>query len=32
MMERLASERGVRVGYASLEDLDQLWNEAKAQE
>jgi MazG family protein len=32
MMERLASERGVRIGYASLEDLDHLWNEAKAQE
>jgi len=28
-MERLAAERGVRIGYAGLEELDALWTEAK---
>lgn len=28
-MERLAGVRGVRIGYAGLEELDGLWNEAK---
>src|SRR5213079_834332 len=30
-VERLAAERGVDVGRASLEDLDRLWDEVKAQ-
>jgi MazG family protein len=29
-MERLAAERGVEVGRASLEELDRLWDEVKA--
>jgi MazG family protein len=29
-LERLASERGVVLGSASLEELDALWNEVKA--
>ena len=28
-MERLAPERGVEIGRASLEELDRLWDEAK---
>jgi ATP diphosphatase len=28
-MERLAAQRGVRIGYAELDELDALWNEAK---
>ena len=31
-VERLAAERGVDVGRASLEELDRLWDEAKAAE
>jgi MazG family protein len=31
-VERLAAERGVRVGRASLAELDQLWDEVKARE
>src|SRR2546429_832016 len=30
-VERLAAERGVEVGRASLEELDRLWDEVKAQ-
>ena len=30
-VERLAAERGVDVGRASLEELDRLWDEVKAQ-
>jgi len=30
-MERLAEQRGVEIGRASLDDLDKLWNEVKAQ-
>jgi MazG family protein len=30
-IERLAKERGVVVGQASLEELDKLWDEVKAQ-
>jgi MazG family protein len=30
-VERLAAERGLDVGRASLEQLDQLWDEVKAQ-
>src|SRR6266403_520230 len=30
-VERLAAERGVDIGRASLEQLDRLWNEVKAQ-
>ncbi len=30
-VEQLAAERGVDVGRASLEELDRLWNEVKAQ-
>jgi len=30
-MERLARERGVDVGRASLEALDRLWDEVKTQ-
>ena len=29
-VERLAAERGVDVGRASLEELDELWDEVKA--
>lgn len=29
-MERLAAQRGIRIGYARLEELDRLWDEAKA--
>lgn len=29
IMEALAAKRGVRIGYASLEELDKLWDEAK---
>ncbi len=29
-VERLAAERGVRVGYVGLEQLDALWTEAKS--
>src|SRR5207245_2038920 len=29
-VERLAAERGVEVGRASLEELDRLWDEVKA--
>lgn len=32
MLERLARERGVRLGEASLEALDALWEEVKASE
>jgi MazG family protein len=32
IMERLAAERGVRIGYASLEELDRLWEESKGRE
>ena len=28
-MEKLAQERGLEVGRASLEDLDRLWDEVK---
>ena len=28
-MERLAGERGIRIGYAGLEELDRLWDESK---
>lgn len=31
-MERLARERGVRIGYVGLDELDGLWEEAKAQD
>lgn len=31
-IERLAAERGVRVGQAGLEELDRLWDEAKTLE
>lgn len=31
-MEQLASRRGVRIGHASLEELDRLWDETKQQE
>lgn len=29
-VERLAAQRGIRMGHASLEDLDRLWEETKA--
>ena len=29
-VERLAAERGMHIGYVGLEELDALWNEAKA--
>lgn len=32
MLERLAKERGVVLGEASLEELDRLWDEVKARE
>jgi MazG family protein len=28
-MERLAAQRGIRIGYAGLEELDRLWEETK---
>lgn len=28
-MEKLAVERGIRIGYAGLEELDRLWEETK---
>jgi MazG family protein len=28
-METLAAERGIEIGYASLEELDRLWDEVK---
>jgi MazG family protein len=31
-MERLAPQRGVRMGHATLEELDRLWDETKAAE
>ncbi len=31
-LERLARERGVELGQASLEELDKLWDEVKAEE
>jgi len=31
-VERVAAERGLRVGEATLEELDALWNEVKKQE
>jgi len=31
-VERLAAERGVDVGRASLEDLDRLWDEVKTRD
>ena len=31
-LERLAPERGIRLGEASLEDLDRLWDEIKERE
>jgi ATP diphosphatase len=31
-VERLAAERGLRVGAASLEELDALWDEMKQAE
>ena len=31
-VERLAAERGLKVGAASLEELDRLWDEVKVQE
>jgi uncharacterized protein YabN with tetrapyrrole methylase and pyrophosphatase domain len=31
-VERLAAERGLKVGSASLEALDELWDEIKAAE
>ena len=31
-VERLAAERGVEVGRASLEELDRLWDEVKARD
>src|SRR5437879_4990496 len=31
-VERLAAERGVELGRASLEELDRLWDETKAAE
>ncbi len=30
-MERLAAQRGIRMGYADLGELDQLWEETKSQ-
>jgi|SRR5207253_9043160 len=30
-VERLAAERGLQMGQASLEDLDRLWDEVKGQ-
>jgi len=30
-MERLAEQRGVEIGRASLDELDKLWDEVKAQ-
>jgi len=30
VVEELASERGIEMGDADLEELDRLWNEAKA--
>jgi uncharacterized protein YabN with tetrapyrrole methylase and pyrophosphatase domain len=30
MVERLAAARGLRIGQASLEELDALWEAAKA--
>ena len=29
-VEQLATERGIKVGHATLEELDQLWDEVKA--
>ncbi|MBI2401697.1 MAG: nucleoside triphosphate pyrophosphohydrolase [Gemmatimonadetes bacterium] len=29
-MEHLAGQRGIRIGYAGLDQLDQLWEESKA--
>ena len=31
IMERLAGQRGVRIGYLGLEELDRLWAESKRQ-
>ena len=31
-VKRLAKERGLQMGRASLEELDRLWNEVKARE
>ena len=31
-VERMATERGLKVGEASLEELDALWNEVKSGE
>jgi len=28
-MEKLAAERGIRIGYAGLDELDRLWEETK---
>jgi uncharacterized protein YabN with tetrapyrrole methylase and pyrophosphatase domain len=28
-MEQLAAQRGIRIGYAGLEELDRLWEETK---
>jgi uncharacterized protein YabN with tetrapyrrole methylase and pyrophosphatase domain len=28
-MERLAAQRGIRIGYVGLEELDRLWEESK---
>lgn len=30
-MQRLAAERGIEVGRATLDELDKLWDEVKAQ-